>query len=87
MFRRMRRGDTVGAGRLTAQPVALIVKRRRQRRRTSAATNSTMPSTRMNIPKITASVARLLLGLAITMTPATMLTTPISRASHQPQVS
>jgi hypothetical protein len=41
----------------------------------------------MNIPKITASVDRLLLGFAITMTPATMLTTPISRASHQPQVS
>ena len=46
-----------------------------------------MPSTRMKIPKITASVDRLLLGFRITMIPTTMLAAPISTASHQPHVS
>ena len=48
---------------------------------------SKMPSMRMKIPRITASVDRLLLGFRITMIPATMLSAPISSASHQPQVS
>ena len=51
-----------------------------------APTISKMPSIRMKIPRITASVDRLLLGFRITMIPATMLSAPISSASHQPHV-
>ena len=53
----------------------------------SAAISSMIPSARMKIPKITASVDRLLLGLAITIAPATMLTMPTSSASHHPHVT